>query len=78
MKESHLNDQALEDWAKHRRANAGAGLEFTRDVIERIRIEAAEPSPRDLPAPRLRRVTLAAACAIADIGKFLILVHLAI
>jgi hypothetical protein len=78
MKTAQDHDQELEQWANHRREHSDANSEFTRGVMERIRIEAAAPTPRDLPVPRLQQITLAAACATAGIGKFLILVHFAI
>ena len=79
MKEKDEHDPLLEQWTKYRCNTPGDTGDFTREVMGRI--AAGSESERSVPgrtAPRLQRLALTTTCAAAGIGKFLIVLRLAV
>lgn len=76
--ESRQLDARLDQWAEHRRTRELDSGDFTRLVMDRIRMhEPGAATPRE-PVPRFQQVALTAACATAGVGKILIVIHIAI
>jgi len=76
--ESHKHDAILDQWAEHRRSGLGGSAEFTRSVMEGIRTDQTGGTSPTKPATRFQQVALTAACATVGIGKFLIIIRLAV
>jgi len=78
MKPDKPIDDLFDSWAEHRRGAFCARSSFTDAVMEKVRVDANRQNSAEFPKLEIPRPALLPICAVAGVGKVLLVVRFAL